>query len=108
MTERRQVFDDLVPHGSDAAIEEILDNIDCYIHGPINGIVLWREDVVQKADEIIGDRYLLSPVVLSPDPFLQSFSSFSSEELDGSRGFWHSEIASGGRHLVLTPSKIFD
>ena len=86
MAERSQTSDPLVPHVSDAASEEILDNIDGYIHGPANGIVLCGDGVVQKAAGTIGDRYLLSSAVSSPDRFIQWFSSFSSEELDGARG----------------------
>ena len=108
MAERSQTRDPLVPHVSDAASEEILDNTDGYIHGPANGIVLCGDGVVQKAAGIIGDRYLLSSAVSSPDRFLQWFSSFSSEELNGARGSWHTEIAGGDAHLFLTLSKTFD
>lgn len=53
-------------------------------------------------------RCLHSSAVSSPDRFLQWFSRFSSKELDGGRGSWHTEIASGDAHLFLTLSKIFD
>lgn len=108
MAERSQASDPPVPHASNAAIEEILDNIDGYIHGPVNGIVLCGDDVIQKTAGIIGDRYLLSSAISSADRFVQWVSSFSSEKLDGARGSWHTEVASGGAHLFLTLSKIFD
>lgn len=57
---------------------------------------------------MIGDHCFFSSAASSPGRFLQWFSSFSSEEFDGARGSWHTEIASGGAHLFLTLSKIFD
>jgi hypothetical protein len=116
MPERSKANACLAPHVSDPAVEELLDNIDGYIHGPVSGFVLHRDDVVQKAAREIGDRYSLSSAVPPPEGFLRWFSSFPLEELNGARSAWHTccrpaselEIASGGAHLFLTLSTMFD
>ena len=108
MAERSQFKNSLVRHVSDEAIDEIRDNIEDHIHGPVDGIRLCGNDVARQAAEAIAKYHLVSQAAPSRDCFLQWFSSFASEELDGARGLWHTELISGGAHLFLTPSANFN
>ena len=88
--------------------DDILDNIDTFIHGPHHGFIPFREEVIEKSTGVISERDLLSSTAPSPDSFLQWFSSFSSYQLDEAHSSWNIETSSGGARLFLTRSAIFD
>lgn len=99
--------------------QDILDNIDGRIHGPMVGFmeknfgnppyISQSSSSETQVAESASD-YDTAP---SPDKFLQWFSSYVAQELDGSRGVWHiskDSIASGhegtedSARLLLTVS----
>ncbi|KAG5742870.1 hypothetical protein H9Q70_014412 [Fusarium xylarioides] len=101
--------------------QEILDNIDGRMHGPMSGFIkkyfgnfqYVRQDAsleIQTAGGVSG-RCAVPSAAPSPDNFLQWFSNYVSRELDGARGSWHissgdvapeHESADGGARLLLT------
>lgn len=79
--------------------QDILDNIDGRIHGPMSGFIkkyfgkfryVYQDTSleIQVAGRVSG-RYAVPLAAPSPDHFLQWFSSQLSRELDGARGSWH-------------------
>lgn len=101
--------------------QEILDNIDGRMHGPMSGFIkkyfgnfqYVRQDAlleIQAAGRVSG-RCAVPSAAPSPDNFLQWFSNYVSRELDGARGLWHissgnvppeHESADDGACLLLT------
>ncbi|KAH8898376.1 FunK1 protein kinase [Thozetella sp. PMI_491] len=84
--------------------EDILDNIDGRMHGPMSGFIkkyfgnfqYAHQDAfleIQVAGRVSG-RCTVPSAAPSSDNFLQWFSNYTSRELDGARGSWH--ISSGG------------
>ncbi|KAJ8125029.1 hypothetical protein O1611_g8612 [Lasiodiplodia mahajangana] len=83
--------------------QDILDNIDGRMHGPMSGFIkkyfgnfqYAHQDAfleIQAAGRVSG-RYAVPSAAPSSDNFLQWFSNYTSRELDGARGSWH--ISSG-------------
>ncbi|OAA46118.1 serine/threonine-protein kinase Sgk2 [Metarhizium rileyi] len=71
--------------------QEIFDNINGRMHGPMIGFMEKHFGNLQYT----GQGASAAP---SPDNFLQWFSTYASRELDGARGLWHisqDSIASG-------------
>ncbi|KAF5024770.1 hypothetical protein F66182_3148 [Fusarium sp. NRRL 66182] len=101
--------------------QEILDNIDGRMHGPISGFIkkyfgnfqYIRQDAsleIQAAGRV-SSCCAVPSAAPSPDNFLQWFSNYISRELDGARGSWHissanvapeHESADDGARLLLT------
>ncbi|KAK6225745.1 hypothetical protein QIS74_01792 [Colletotrichum tabaci] len=84
--------------------QELLENIDGRMHGPMSGFIkkyfgnfqYARQDAsleIQTAGGGVGGRCAIPSTAPSPDNFLQWFSNHASRELDGARGSWH--ISSG-------------
>ncbi|GJD04212.1 hypothetical protein ColKHC_13037 [Colletotrichum higginsianum] len=84
--------------------QELLENIDGRMHGPMSGFIkkyfgsfqYARQDAsleIQTAGVGVGGRCAIPSTAPSPDSFLQWFSNHASRELDGARGSWH--ISSG-------------
>lgn len=76
--------------------QELLDNIDGRLHGPMNGFVKrYFGNLLDIADG--------SSAAPSPKDFLRWFSSYVSREVDGARGIWHiaSEDTSNNTRLLL-------
>ncbi|KAH7131171.1 FunK1 protein kinase [Dactylonectria macrodidyma] len=109
------------PPASTTDDQEILDNIDGRMHGPMSGFIkkyfgnfqYVRQDVlleIQAAGGVSG-RCAVPTAAPSPDNFLQWFSNYVSRELDGARGSWRissgnvapeHESADDGARLLLT------
>lgn len=79
--------------------QDILDNIDGRMHGPMSGFInkyfgdfqFAHQDAfleVQAAGRVVG-RCAVPSAAPSPDNFLQWFSDYTSRKLDGARGSWH-------------------
>ncbi|KAI0203992.1 FunK1 protein kinase [Astrocystis sublimbata] len=101
--------------------QDILDNIDGRMHGPMSGFIKKyfgnfqhvHQDAyleIQAAGRVSG-RGAVPSVAPSPDSFLQWFSNYVSRDLDGARGSWHvsdsdavpgSESGDNGTRLLLT------
>ncbi|XXG98085.1 rRNA-binding ribosome biosynthesis protein [Hypoxylon texense] len=101
--------------------EDILNNIDGRMHGPMSGFIkkyfgkfrhVHQDDFleIQVAGKVSG-RYAIPSAAPSPDNFLQWFSKQLSSELGGARGSWHIsggnvtpeyETADDGTCLLLT------
>ncbi|KAI3395608.1 hypothetical protein diail_1046 [Diaporthe ilicicola] len=101
--------------------QDVLDNIDGRMHGPMSGFIkkyfgnfqYAHQDAfleIQAAGRV-SYRCAVPPAAPTPDNFLQWFSDYMSRELDGARGSWHSssgdvapEHKSGddGARLLLT------
>ncbi|KAK8105325.1 hypothetical protein PG999_008684 [Apiospora kogelbergensis] len=101
--------------------QEILDNIDGRMHGPMSGFIkkyfgdfqYVRQDaslVIQTAGGV-SHCCAVPSAAPSPDNFLQWLSDYVSRELDGARGSWHissgdvapeHESADSGARLLLT------
>lgn len=80
--------------------QELLDNIDGRMHGPMSGFIKRYFGNLQCDPQ---DATL--PVSLSPDGFLIWFSNHVSLVPDGARGSWHvprNETANDGACLLLT------
>ncbi|CAH0046051.1 unnamed protein product [Clonostachys solani] len=109
------------PPASETDDEEILDNIDGRMHGPMNGFIKKHFDNFQyvRQDALLeiqaagraSSRCAVPLAAPSPDNFLQWFSNYVSRELDGARGSWHisnesvapeHESADNGARLLLT------
>ena len=88
--------------------DNIFDNIDSHIHGPVHGFELFGDEVIKRSAGVIKDRYLLSSTAPSPDSFVQWFSSFPSDQLGGASSSWHTETSCGGAHLFLTRSAMLN
>ncbi|KAI0967699.1 FunK1 protein kinase [Xylaria arbuscula] len=84
--------------------QDILDNIDGRMHGPMSGFIkkyfgnfqYAHQDTfleIQAAGRVSG-RCAVPSAAPSSDNFLQWFSNYTSRELDGARGSWHT--SSGG------------
>lgn len=107
----------------DADDQDIFDNIDGRMHGPMRGFIdkffgdfqLIHQDAFLKVEAAgrARGRCAFPSAAPSPDSFLQWFVDYTSRESDGARGFWHvyggdgvsSEHESrddGGARLVLT------
>lgn len=117
------------PPGSPASMtddlddQDVLDNIDGRMHGPMNGFIdksfvgleyIFKDGFfeIQTAGRVRGRCALPSATPTSVN-FLQWFSDYTSRDLDGARGSWHvsggdgvaSEHESGddgGARLLLT------
>ncbi|KAI5858266.1 FunK1 protein kinase [Durotheca rogersii] len=95
--------------------QEILDNIDGRMHGPMSGFIqkyfgdfqYVRQGAVLEilVDGRIAGRCAVPSVAPSPDNFLPWFSYYVSRELDGARGSWHT-IPSG--NVALEPESTDD
>ncbi|KAK1948825.1 FunK1 protein kinase [Colletotrichum sublineola] len=101
--------------------QEILDNIDGRMHGPMSGFIkkyfgnfqYVRQDASLEF-QIPGGfsgHCAIPSAAPSPDSFIQWFSNYVSRELDGARGSWDissdnrapkQEDAEGGARLLLT------
>ncbi|KEZ41236.1 Uncharacterized protein SAPIO_CDS7324 [Scedosporium apiospermum] len=79
--------------------QEILDNIDGRMHGPMGGFIkryftnfqYVHQDAaleIHAAGKVVG-RCVVPTAAPSPGNFLQWFSSYVSRELGGARGSWH-------------------
>ncbi|KAH8729164.1 FunK1 protein kinase [Ilyonectria robusta] len=73
------------PPASATDDQEILDNIDGRLHGPMSGFIRRFFGDFQHVRQDV----LLENQAPSPDNFLQWFSNYASRELDGARGSWH-------------------
>ncbi|KAI8630987.1 FunK1 protein kinase [Xylariaceae sp. FL1651] len=113
----------LAPLASATDDQDILDNIDGRMHGPMSGFIrkyfgnfqYVHQDAyleIQVAGKVSG-RCAIPSAAPSPDNFLQWFSNHVSRELDGARGSWHissGDVAPGhesdddGTSLLLTMS----
>lgn len=65
--------------------QEILDNIDGRLRGPMSGFIRRFFGDFQHVRQDV----LLENQAPSPDKILQWFSNYTSRELDGARGSWH-------------------
>lgn len=94
----------LAPLASTTDDQDILDNIDGRMHGPMSGFIkkyfgnfqYTHQDAfleIREAGRVSG-RCAVPSAAPSSDNFLQWFSNYTSRELDGARGSWH--ISSGG------------
>ncbi|KAI1168469.1 FunK1 protein kinase [Nemania serpens] len=103
MENRPAVNHPLAPLASATDDQDILDNIDGRMHGPMSGFIkkyfgsfqYVHQDAyleIQAAGRVSG-RCAVPSAAPSPDNFLQWFSNYVSRELDGARGSWH--ISSG-------------
>ncbi|OTA54014.1 hypothetical protein K449DRAFT_389540 [Hypoxylon sp. EC38] len=121
MENHRPVNHQLSPPASATGDQEILDNIDGRMHGPMSGFInkyfgnfqyVHQNGVleIQAVERLIG-RYSVPLAAPSPDDFLQWFSNYVSPGVDGARGSWHisrdhvaseDETADGGASLLLT------
>lgn len=102
------------PPASMADDQDILDNIDGRMHGPMRGFIkkyfgnfqyAYQDAFLDfQAAGRLSARCAVPSAVPSPDSFLQWFSDYMSKELDGARGSWHISNESGddGAHLLLT------
>ncbi|RJE17522.1 hypothetical protein PHISCL_10139 [Aspergillus sclerotialis] len=108
------------PPGSTTDDQEILDNIDGRLHGPMKGFIekyigifqyVHRDTSleIQAAGRLIGRCAVPSAAPL-PDNFLQWFSVYLSRKRDGARGWWNissdnvaceNESAGDGTRLLL-------
>ncbi|CAG9983549.1 unnamed protein product [Clonostachys byssicola] len=101
--------------------QEILDNIDGRMHGPMGAFIYkyfgkfhydHQGDVLRIfAGGRVSSRCAIPSAAPSPDNFLQWFSNYVSQEVDGARGSWHisgdceapeHESANNGTRLLLT------
>ena len=102
--------------------QEILDNIDGRMHGPMSGFIkkyfgtfqyVRRDASLEiQAPGGLDARCAVPSAAPSPDNFLQWFSDYMSREIDGARGSWQifvSDVvalehksADGGASLLLT------
>ncbi|WKT54244.1 Fungal-type protein kinase [Fusarium oxysporum f. sp. vasinfectum] len=106
--------------------QEILDNIDGRMHGPMSGFIkkyfsnfryVRLDDLleIQAAGRIIS-RCAVPSAAPSPDNFLPWFSNYVSRELDGARGSWHisngnvasqhESVDDGARLLLTMPTSL--
>jgi hypothetical protein len=94
----------LAPLASTTNDQDILDNIDGRMHGPMSGFIkkyfgnfqyAHQDGIleIQAAGRVSG-RCAVPSNAPSSDNFLQWFSHYTSRELDGARGSWH--ISSSG------------
>ncbi|KAL2887390.1 hypothetical protein HOO65_050511 [Ceratocystis lukuohia] len=78
--------------------QEILNNIDGHIHGPTSGFIKKYFNKfqyvhqnasleIQEAGTVIS-RYAIPSAAPLPENFLQWFSTYVSQEIDGARGSW--------------------
>lgn len=102
------------PPASTADDQDILDNIDGRMHGPMSGFIkkyfgnfqYAHQDAfleIQAAGRLTA-RCAVPSAVPSPECFLQWFSDYMSRELDGARGSWHisHQNDEDGARLLLT------
>lgn len=96
--------------------QEILDNIDGRMHGPMTGFIkkfFGNFQYVRQHDSLeiqvagrLNSRCAIPSSAPSPDDFLQWVSNYLSQELDGARGSWRisteHESDERGAHLLLT------
>ncbi|KAK4169908.1 hypothetical protein QBC43DRAFT_374958 [Cladorrhinum sp. PSN259] len=80
--------------------QEILDDIDGRMHGPMSGFIKKYFGNFQYVRQDAS----METQAPSPDKFLQWFSKHVSGERDGAQGSWHIESADGGARLFLTRS----
>lgn len=103
-----------VPSASTTDDEDILDNIDGRMHGPMRGFIKRYFGSFQYAHQ---DNFLeiqasgrstarcaVPSTAPSPDSFLEWFSDYMSKEIDGARGSWQisNESGDGGARILLT------
>ncbi|KZZ95972.1 serine/threonine-protein kinase Sgk2 [Moelleriella libera RCEF 2490] len=108
----------LAPLASTTDDQDILDNIDGRMHGPMSGFIkkyfgnfqYAHQDAfleIQAAGRVSG-RCAVPSAAPSSDSFLQWFSDYTSRELDGARGSWHTSSGGvgddDGARLFLTMS----
>ncbi|KAK5629961.1 hypothetical protein RRF57_005676 [Xylaria bambusicola] len=89
-----------------AAHDEILDNIDGRMHGPMNQFIekhfghfqYIHQDGLLKIQPRgrASSQFAIPPAAPSPDDFLHWFSQCVSGGLDGARGAWHIHPAESG------------
>ncbi|KAI5923465.1 FunK1 protein kinase [Camillea tinctor] len=104
--------------------QDILNNIDGRMHGPMNGFIKKHFGNFQyvhqnafleiQAGGRVSGRCAIPPAAPSPDTFLQWFSNYVSRELDGARGSWlvssdnrapkHESDDDGARLLLTMPT----
>jgi serine/threonine protein kinase len=97
--------------------QDILDNIDGRMHGPMSGFIkkyFGKIEYVHQEALLAGRAggpCAVPSAAPSPDNFLQWFSNYISREFDGARGSWHvsggnvapeRENADDGARLLLT------
>lgn len=94
--------------------QDILDNIDGRMHGPMSGFIKKYFGNFQYAHQDafmdiqaaggLSARCAVPSAAPSPDSFLQWFSDYMSRELDGARGSWHisHQNDEDGARLLLT------
>lgn len=102
------------PPASTTDDQDILDNIDGHLHGPMRGFIqkyfgnfqyVQRDAFLEiQAAGRLSACCAVPSAVPSPDSFLQWFADYMSKELDGARGSWHISNESGddGARLLLT------
>ncbi|KAI1126790.1 FunK1 protein kinase [Nemania abortiva] len=103
MQNHQAVNDPPVPLHSAMDDQEILDNIDGRMHGPMSRFIqryfgnfqyVHRDDILEiQAAGVVSSRCAIPQAAPSPDNFLQWFSDYMLRELDGARGSWH--VSSG-------------
>ncbi|KAI0098049.1 FunK1 protein kinase [Nemania sp. FL0031] len=95
--------------------QDILDNIDGRMHGPMSGFIkkhfgnfqyTHRDAFLEiQADGRVSGRCAVPSAAPSPDNFIQWFSCYVSRELDGARGSWRIskyDSDDDGAYLLLT------
>jgi hypothetical protein len=113
------------PAASTMDDQDILDNVDGRMHGPMSGFIKkyfgdfefshQGASLEIKTVGKVSGRCGIPPAAPSPDNFLHWFSSYVSRELDGARGSWHISSGDGapapdqridddGARLLLTMS----
>ena len=50
--------------------DDILDNIDSYIHGPVHEFTLFGDEIIEQSARVIKDHNLLSSIAPSLDSFV--------------------------------------
>ncbi|KAI0523825.1 FunK1 protein kinase [Xylaria bambusicola] len=103
--------------------EEILDNMNGYMHGPMDGFIkkyfgnfpyVHRDGILEIQTSDSGtSRCRVPSAAPLPDDFLRWFAEYVSSELDGARGSWHisggntatehKDVEDGARLLLSIP-----
>jgi hypothetical protein len=66
--------------------DNLLWNICNHIHGPVDGLVVFDNKLIQKSSRVISHYSSIAP---TPVNFLQCFLSFGKDQLDEASHSWH-------------------